>query len=158
MNEIGPDVVHRAFLSLSNVRESVDALIELAESKSESSALLALVKKTVKDGFIKAAIEIAEQINNVVKKYNEREVVLAGVDSEVKAVRDKYGHLDIGKTVWIDIHRIGIRRIGETAAFQFTIDDENVPGTGIPDDLAMRLYKAIDSFRTARNDRKEAHE
>ena len=143
---------------LSNVRESVDALIELAESESESSALLALVKKTVKEEFIKAAIKIAEQINNVVKKYNEREVVIAGVDSEVKAVRDKYGHLDIGKTVWIDIHRIGIRRIGETAAFQLTIDNENVPGTGIPDDLAMRLYKAIDAFRTARNDKKAAHE
>lgn len=156
MNEIGPDVVKRCILS--NVRESVDALIELAESESESSALLALVKKTVKEEFIKAAIKIAEQINNVVKKYNEREVVIAGVDSEVKAVRDKYGHLDIGKTVWIDIHRIGIRRIGETAAFQLTIDNENVPGTGIPDDLAMRLYKAIDAFRTARNDKKAAHE
>lgn len=156
MNEIGPDIVSRCLLS--NVSASVDALIELAESQSESSALLALVKKTVKDEFIQAAIKIAEQINNVVKKYNEREVVLAGVDSEVKEVRDKYGHLDIGKTVWIDIGKIGFRRIGETAAFQLTIDDENVPGTGIPDDLAMRLFKAIEAFRIERNDKRAAHE
>ena len=156
MNLIGPDMVNRCILS--NVRESVDALIELAESESNSSALLALVKKTVKDEFYNAALKITEQINNVVKKYNNRECVIAGVSPEVKADRDENGCLDTGRTVWIDMHRIGIRRIGETASYSLTIDNEDVPGSGISDKIAIRLINAISTFNIERNDKRAAHE
>lgn len=155
MNLIGPDMVNRCILS--NVRESVDALIELAESESNSSALLALVKKTVKDEFYKAALKITEQINRVVRKYNNRECVIAGVSPEVKAARDKNG-LDTGRTIWMDIRKIGIRRLFDTTTYTLTIDGEDVPGTGIPDELAIRLFRAIDEFRTERNDKRAAHE
>lgn len=156
MNLIGPDMVNRCILS--NVRESVDALIELAESESNSSALLALVKKTVKDEFYNAALKITEQINKVVQQYNNRECVIAGVAPEVKADRDENGCLDTGRTVWIDMHRIGIRRIGETASYSLTIDNEEVPGSGISDKIAIRLIKAIETFKTERNDKRAAHE
>lgn len=152
MNEISPEVVNRCILS--NVRESVDALIELAENESESSALLALVKKTVKDEFYKAALKITEQINKVVTMYNDRECVIAGVSQEVKEGGDN----SISMNIWMEVRKIGIRKIGETAAYQITIDDEDVPGTGIPDELAIRLFKAIESFRINRNDKRAAHE
>ena len=156
MNLIGPDMVNRCILS--NVRESVDALIELAESESNSSTLLALVKKTVKDEFYKAALKITEQINKVVQQYNNRECVIAGVSPEVKAARDENGCLDTGRTISMDIRRIGIRRIFDTTTYTLTIDGEDVPGTGIPDELAIRLFRAIDEFRTERNDKRAAHE
>ena len=156
MNEISPDIVSRCLLS--NVRESVNALTELAESESGSSALLNLVKKTLIEDFNKAAQKIAEQINELVRKYNNRECVIAGVSPDVKAVRDENRCMDTGKTIWMDIKRIGIKRVGETAVFQLTIDDENVSGTGMPDEIAIRLFRAIDAFRTARNDKKAAHE
>ena len=124
MHEIGPDVVNRGFLS--NVRESVDALIELAESKSESSALLALVKKTVKDEFYKAALKITEQINRMVQQYNNRECVIAGVSPEKKGSGDDCMSMNI----FMEVRKIGMRKIGETAAYSLTIDDEEVPGTG----------------------------
>ena len=152
MNEISPEVVNRCILS--NVRESVDALIELAETESESSALLALVKKTVKDEFYKTALKITEQINKVVKMYNDRECVIAGVSPEVK----KGGDNSISMNIWMEVRKIGIRKIGETAAYQITIDNEDVPGTGIPDELAIRLFKAIESFRINRDDKRAAHE
>lgn len=156
MIEISPDIVSRCLLS--NVRESVNALTELAESESGSSALLNLVKKTLIEDFNKAAQKIAEQINELVRKYNNRECVIAGVSPDVKAVRDENGCMDTGRTIWMDIRRIGIRRVGETNSYALTIDDEDVPGTGLSDELAMRLFKAIDAFRTARNDKKAAHE
>ena len=155
MNEIGPDVVNRCILS--NIRVSVDALIELAESKSNSSVLLALVKKTIKDEFYKVALKITEQINKVVQQYNNRECVIAGVSPEVKAARDKNG-LDTGRTIRMDIGKIGIRRLFDTTTYTLTIDGEDVPGTGIPDELAIRLFRAIDAFRTEHNDKRVAHE
>lgn len=152
MNEIGPDVVNRGFLS--NVRESVDALIELAESQSESSALLALVKKTVKDEFYKAALKITEQINRMVQQYNNRECVIAGVSPEKKGSGDNCMSMNI----FMEVRKIGMRKIGETAAYSLTIDDEEVPGTGIPDVLAIRLFRAIEAFRIKRNDKRASHE
>lgn len=154
MNEISPDIVSRCLLS--NMRESVNAMTELAESKSVSSSLLNLVKKSIIEDFDKAAQKIAEQINELVRKYNNRECVIAGVVPEVKAAKDENGY--IGRTVWIDIKRIGIRRVGETNSYALTIDDEDVPGTGLSYELAMRLIKAIEAFRTARNDKMAAHE
>ena len=152
MHEIGPDVVNRGFLS--NVRESVDALIELAESQSESSALLALVKKTVKDEFYKAALKITEQINRMVQQYNNRECVIAGVSPEKKGSGDDCMSMNI----FLEVRKIGMRKIGETAAYSLTIDDEEVPGTGIPDKLAIRLFRAIEAFRIKRNDKRVSHE
>ena len=154
MNEISPDIVSRCLLS--NVRESVNALTELAESESRSSALLNLVKKTLIEDFNKAAQKIAEQLNELVRKYNNRECVIAGVGPEAKAEKDENGC--IGRTVWMDIKRIGIRRVGETNSYALTIDDEDVPGTGLSYALAMRLIMAIEAFRTARYDKKAAHE
>lgn len=156
MNKIDSDIV--SIWLLSKVRESVDALIELAEKESESSALLALVKNTIRDEFTKAALKIAEQMNNVVQAYNNRECIIAGVSPEVKASRDENGSMDIEESVWMDIQKIGIRRVGETTVYQLTIDNENVPCSGIPDELAIRLIRAIDAFRVARNDKRAAHE
>lgn len=156
MNEISPDIVNRCLLS--NMRESVNAMTELAESKSVSSSLLNLVKKSIIEDFDKAAQKIAEQINDLVRKYNNRECVIAGVVPEVKAAKDENGCINTGRTVWMDIKRIGIRRVGETNSYALTIDDEDVPGTGLSYELAMRLIKAIEAFRTARNDKMAAHE
>lgn len=156
MNEISPDIVSRCLLS--NVRETVNALTELAESESGSSALLNLVKKTLIEDFNKTAQKIAEQINDLVRKYNNRECVIAGVVPEAKAAKDENGCINTGRTVWMDIKRIGISRVGETNSYALTIDDEDVPGTGLSYALAMRLIKAIEAFRTARNDKKAAHE
>ena len=156
MNKIGPDIVRRCLLS--KVRESVDALLELAEKNSECSALLFLVKNTIIEELQKAEAKIADEINKVVELYYNRECIIAGVSPEVKASHDENGSMDIGESVWMDIKKIGIRRVGETTAYQLTIDDENVPGTGMPDELAIRLFRAIDSFRSARNDNRAAHE
>ena len=76
----------------------------------------------------------------------------------MKASRDENGNMDIGQSVWMDIKKIGIRRVGVTTVYQLTIDDENVPGSGIPDELAIRLFRAIDAFRASRNYKIAAHE
>ena len=156
MNEIGTDIVNRCLLS--NVREAVNALTELAEYESGNSALLNLVKKTVNEEFFNAARKIAEQMNDLVRKYNNRECVIAGVVPEVKATKDEKGCINIGRTVWMDTKRIGIRKVGETNSYALTIDDDDVPGTGLSYELAMRLIKAIEAFRTSRDDKTEAHE
>ena len=156
MNKIGPDIVRRCLLS--KVREAVDALLELAEKKSECSALLFLVKNTIIEEFQKAEAKIADEINRVVELYYNRECIIAGLSPEVKASRDENGKMDIGESVWMDIKKIGIRRVGETTVYQLTIDDENVPCSGIPDELAIRLFRAIDAFRATRNDKMAAHE
>ena len=112
MNKIGPDIVRRCLLS--KVREAVDALLELAEKKSECSALLFLVKNTIIEEFQKAEAKIADEINRVVELYYNRECIIAGLSPEVKASRDENGKMDIGESVWMDIKKIGIRRVGET--------------------------------------------
>lgn len=156
MNEINTDLVKRCFLT--NVRESVDALIELAESEANGSSLLKLVKNSVQEEFDKAAKKISDQINTLIRQYNDRECIIAGLSPEEKAKPNEDGSITTGQVIWMDIRKIGFKRIGETSTWQMTIDDEDVPCTGIPDELAMRLFKAIDAFRTARNDRRAAHE
>lgn len=153
MNQISDDMVSRCLLA--NLREAVDALFELAESETNRNSLLTLVQNTIKDEFQKAARKICEQINDLVRKYNDRECVTAGVSPEEKVQSDENLYLHTGSIMWMDIkkigiRKIGIRRIGNTAAYQLTIDDEEVPGTGMPDELAKRLYKAIVAFRNAR--------
>ena len=154
MNQISDDMVSRCLLA--NLREAVDALFELAESESHSRTLLSLVQNTIRDEFQKAARKICEQINDLVRKYNDRECMIAKVPSEIQVVRDKNGSMDISENIWMEIKKMGIRRIGETAAFTITIDDKEVPGTGMPDELATRLFKAIDAFRHAREKKEKA--
>ena len=148
MNQISDDMVSRCLLA--NLREAVDALFELSESETHSHTLLTLVENTIRDEFKKAARKICEQINDLVRKYNDRECVIAGVSPEEKVQPDENRSLHTGSAIWMDIKGIGIRRVGETAAFQLTIGDEEVPGTGMPDELATRLFKAIDAFRSAK--------
>lgn len=154
MNQISDDMVSRCLLA--SLREAVDALFELAESESHSRTLLSLVQNTIRDEFQKAARKICEQINDLVRKYNERECVTAGVSPEEKAKPNENGSFDTGHTIWMNIKKIGIRRIGENVAFQLTIDDEAVPCTGMPEELAIRLFKAIDAFRNAREKKAKA--
>ena len=154
MNQISDDMVSRCLLA--NLREAVDALFELAESETHSHTLLTLVENTIKDEFQKAAKKICEQINNLVRKYNDRECVIAGVSPEEKVQPNENRSLIMGSTIWIDVNKIGIRRVDETAAFQLTIGDEEVPGTGMPDELATRLVKAIDAFRNAHKKKEKA--
>ena len=154
MNQISDDMVSRCLLA--NLREAVDALFELAESESHSRTLLSLVQNTIRDEFQKASRKICEQINDLVRKYNDRECMIAKVPSEIQVVRDKNGSMDISENIWMEIKKMGIRRIGETAAFTITIDDKEVPGTGMPDELATRLFKAIDAFRHAREKKEKA--
>ena len=116
------------------------------------------MKNTIIEEFQKAEAKIADEINRVVEFYYNRECIIAGLSPEVKASRDENGKMDIGESVWMDIKKIGIRRVGETTVYQLTIDDENVPCSGIPDELAIRLFRAIDAFRATRNDKMAAHE
>lgn len=154
MNLISNDMVSRCLLA--ELQVTVNALIELAESESHNHTLLSLVKRAIKDEFYRASQGVTAKINDLVRKYNERECVTAGVSPEEKAKPNENGSFDTGHTIWMNIKKIGIRRIGENVAFQLTIDDEAVPCTGMPEELAIRLFKAIDAFRNAREKKEKA--
>ena len=145
MEKVKSSDVNAAFLA--NLRNAVDALLEFANADNQYSKVLKLVEASVNTEFAKAEDKITTQVNGIIQKYNDRETIIAGVSTDEKPQPGPYNNITTGKSCWMDIRQIGIRRVPDAMAWQLTLNEEEVPGTGMPEDMAFRLDSAIQAFR-----------
>lgn len=143
--------VYNAYLS--DVKKSVDALIEFARAKSDtSSPLLRVVEESVNKEFANLETNLKDAINKVIASYNSREAIIAKVNPTVNPQRDKVGSLITGYGVPVDIHSFGIKRVENTKAWMLALDDEMIAGTGMDEETAIRIYRAIKAWRDAKRE------
>lgn len=78
--------VYKAYLS--DVRKSVDALIEFARNKCDvSSPLLQVVEGAVNKEFANLEMNLKDALNKVIASYNSREAIIAKVNLAEKPQR-----------------------------------------------------------------------
>ena len=143
--------VYNAYLS--DIRKSVDALIEFASNKCDvSSPLLQVVEDAVNKEFANLEMNVKDAINKIIASYNSREAIIAKVNPAEKPQLDKDGSLITGHGVPVDIHSFGIKRVEDTKAWMLALDDEVIAGTGMDEETAMRIYRAIEAWRDAKRE------
>ena len=151
MKEVSGLEVYKAYLS--DARKSVDALIEFARAKCYvSSPLLRVVEDAVNKGFADLEMKLRDAINKVIASYNSREAVIAKVNPNEKPERDKDGTLMTGYGLTHDIKQFGIKRVRDTKAWMLELNDETIPCTGMDEETAMRLYRAVEAWRDAKRE------
>ena len=149
MREVSGSEVFKAHLS--DARKSVDALIEFARAKSDtSSTLLRVVEDSVNKGFADMECRLKDAFNVLIESYNRREAVIAKVCPAEKPERDNDGTLMTGHGVTVDIRSFGITRVEDTKAWMLALNDEAIMGTGMNEETAMRIYSAVEAWRDAK--------
>lgn len=157
MKEVSGFEVYKAYIS--DVRKSVDALIEFARTKCNvSSPLLQVVEGAVNMGFADLEIKLKNAFNKLIESYNSREAVIAKVCPTEKPERDKDGTLMTGHGVTVDVRSFGIKRVEDTKAWMLALNDEAVPCTGMDEETAMRIYRAVEAWRDAKREAQKENE
>lgn len=149
--------VYKAYLS--DARKSVDALIEFARAKSDtSSPLLQLVVEAVNKEFANLEMNVKDALNKVIASYNSREAIIAKVNPAEKPQRDKDGSLMTGYGLTEEIRQFGIKRVPDTKAWMLVLNDESVAGTGMDEETAIRIYRAVDAWRNIKREAEKESE
>lgn len=149
--------VYNAYLS--DARKSVDALIEFARTKSDtSSPLLQVVEEAVNKEFANLETNLKDALNKVIASYNSREAIIAKINPTEKPKLDKNGSLMTGYGLTEEIRQFGIKRVPDTKAWMLVLNDESVAGTGMDEETAIRIYRAVDEWRNAKQKAEKENE
>ena len=132
-----------------NVNMAFDAMQELCRD-SVGQPLYRVVCERIDAEAMAFHKKIAENINVLIDRLNEARARLAGADVNVNAVEGERS-FSTGKGCPVEIHEIGISRIGKSDAWCLTLDNEVLDGTALKEADADRIMEAIFKWHDAKN-------